>query len=315
MSETEQITRNRAMQERIRHYSVGRWANDFISKLQEVGKMQEQIEAKKLNREAWNRIVSAFQGSRRRLILSDYDGTLVPFAKRPEEAKPDNDLVKLLGELTADPRNEVVLISGRDRHNLEEWFASLKLGVVAEHGAWTKKNGQGWKMNKSLTSDWKKEIRPILELSVSRMPGSFIEEKEFSLAWHYRRADPKISELRAREIVNDLLNLTANCNLQVLEGSKVVEVKSAAINKGQAALAWVSQEKWDFILAIGDDLTDEDIFQILPPTAWSIKVRYGASLAKYNLDSPREVRTLLQGMIGSLGTVSSVVNCPLKLRV
>ena len=89
-----------------------------------------------------------------------------------------------------------------------------------------------------------------------RLPGSFVEEKEFSLAWHYRQAHPRISELRAREIINDLLNLTANFNLQIMEGSKVVEVKVAIINKGQAALAWISQEKWDFVLAIGDDLTD-----------------------------------------------------------
>jgi len=264
--------------------------------------MQGEIEMKRLDREARNKIVSAFQTSRRRLILSDYDGTIVPFAERPEEAKPDNDLVKLLGELTADPGNEVVIISGRGRHNLEEWFAGLNVGLVAEHGAWTKKKGQEWEMSKnltSLTSEWKKDIRSILELAVSRMPGSFVEEKEFSLAWHYRQADPRISELRAREIVSDLLNLTANFDLHVLEGSKVVEVKGAAINKGQAALAWASQEEWDFILAIGDDLTDEDIFRVLPPTAWSIKVRYGASLATYNLDSPNKVRALLQEMLSN----------------
>jgi trehalose 6-phosphate synthase/phosphatase len=91
--------------------------------------------------------------------------------------------------------------------------------------------------------------------------------------------------------------LTANFNLQILEGSKVVEVKSATINKGQAALVWISQEKWDFILAMGDDLTDEDVFRVLSSAAWSIKVRFGSSLAKYSLDSPSDVITLLQEML------------------
>jgi trehalose 6-phosphate synthase/phosphatase len=134
-------------------------------------------------------------------------------------------------------------------------------------------------------------------MCVDRTPGSLIEEKDFSLAWHYRKASPRLGELRARELVNDLLNLTANLNLQVLEGNKVVEVKSAGINKGRAALQWISREAWDFILAMGDDLTDEDIFKVLPDTAWSIKVRFSASVAKYNLGSPREVSALLKEMI------------------
>jgi trehalose 6-phosphate synthase/phosphatase len=140
-------------------------------------------------------------------------------------------------------------------------------------------------------------VRPILELCADRTPGSFIEEKEFSLAWHYRRVNPSLGNLRAREVVSDLLNLTANLNLQVLEGSKVVEVKNAGINKGRAASRWLSQQDWDFILAIGDDVTDEDVFEILPPSAWSIKVRLSASIAKFNLGSPTEVITLLKEMI------------------
>jgi len=98
-------------------------------------------------------------------------------------------------------------------------------------------------------------------------------------------------------VICELLNLTANLNLQVLEGSKVVEVKNAGINKGRAALRWISRETWGFILAIGDDLTDEDVFKVLPPTAWSIKVRFSASAAKFSLSSPSRVRALLRELI------------------
>ena len=132
---------------------------------------------------------------------------------------------------------------------------------------------------------------------MDRIEGSLIEEKDYSLAWHYRKADPRISERHIREIVNDLLNLTANSNLKVLEGSKVVEVKSANLNKGSTAQQWLSRQNWDFVLAIGDDVTDEDLFQVLPEKAWSIKVRPGVSTARFSLDSPDEVRTLLGELV------------------
>ena len=152
-------------------------------------------------------------------------------------------------------------------------------------------------MIETLTSEWKEEVYPILESWVDRTPASFIEEKEFSLVWHYRKANPELGELRARELINNLSNITANLNLQVLEGSKVVEVKNTDINKGRAALKCMSKEEWDFILALGDDWTDEDTFKALPPTAWSIKVGFGASAARFSLSSPSEATSLLRKMV------------------
>ncbi len=224
-------------------------------------------------------------------------GTLVPFSQKPDKAKPSDELVELLVELAEDPKNEVVLISGRDKDTLEKWFGGLNVELVAEHGAWIKEKGKEWEIIEALASDWKEEIHPILEQCVDRTPGSFIEEKEFSLAWHYRKVEPRLGELRARELVSDLLNLTANLNLQVLEGSKVVEVKNAGINKGRAASRWISMRKRGFTLAIGDDWTDEDIFKVLPARAWSIKVGFSASAAKFNLSSSSKVRALLKELI------------------
>jgi trehalose 6-phosphate synthase/phosphatase len=139
---------------------------------------------------------------------------------------------------------------------------------------------------------------------VDRTPGSFIEEKEFSLVWHYRKANPELGELRARELINNLSNITANLNLQVLEGSKVVEVKNAGINKGRMALRYLSREVWDFILALGDDWTDEDTFKVLPSTAWSIKVGFGASAARFSLSSSSKVTSLLRKMAGQKNAVT-----------
>ena len=129
---------------------------------------------------------------------------------------------------------------------------------------------------------------------MDRTPGSFIEEKQFSLVWHYRKADSELSTTRVRELTDELVNLTANLNLQILEGSKVVEVKNSGINKGRAALRWIAKEDWDFILAIGDDRTDEDMFEVLPETAYSLKVGLGSSMARFNLKSYRDVLFLLE---------------------
>lgn len=302
MPEEEQIERNRTLQERLQRYNVTRWADDFIERLLYTRKLQVEMEAKALSHEMKMKLVNDFQKSNQRLMLLDYDGTLVPFAGKPGRAKPDDEVIELLEELTKSPKNEVVLVSGRDKDTLEKWFGSLNVGLVAEHGVWTKEKGNEWKRIQTLSSDWKGEMRPVLELYVDRTPGSFIEEKEFSLVWHYRKAEHRLGDMRARELVNDLLTLTANLNLQVLEGSKVVEVKNAGVNKGRAALRWISRKKWDFILAIGDDLTDEDVFKVLPARAWSIKVRFSASLAKFNLSFPSQVRILLKEMISGLRT-------------
>ena len=296
MPEEEQVERNRTMQDRLQRYNVKRWADEFLAELRSTRELQEQTEAKSLNSKAQAGLLREFHKSKRRLMLLDYDGTLVPFSPKPAKAKPGEELTRQLGQLAGNPKNEVVLISGRDRDTLDRWFGGLDLGLVAEHGAWIKEKGAEWQMAETLTSGWKQDIRPILELCVDRTPGSFVEEKEFSLVWHYRKADPRLGELRARQIVRDLKNLTANLNLQVLEGNKVVEVKNAGISKGRAASRWTSAETTDFILAVGDDVTDEDVFEVLPDTAWSIKVGFGASAARFNVSSPVKVRSLLKEM-------------------
>lgn len=297
MPDEEQIERTRIMQKRLQRYNVTRWASEFIDGLLSTKKFQKEMEAKALTDEMRIKLLGDFQKGKQRLILLDYDGTLVPFAGKPQRAKPGDEVLRLLAELTENHQSEVVLISGRDKGTLDKWFGGLNIGLVAEHGAWAKEKGGEWEIAEALTSDWKEQIRPILELCVDRISGSFIEEKEFSLVWHYRKADSSLSDIRARELVNDLRNLTANLNLQVLEGSKVVEVKNAGVNKGRAASQWISRVKWDFILAIGDDLTDEDVFKVLPSTAYSIKVRFSASAAKFNLGSPSQVRALLKEMV------------------
>ncbi len=191
----------------------------------------------------------------------------------------------------------MVIVSGREKDTLEKWFADINIGLVAGHGTWLRERIGQWKTVKPLNNKWKTQIKPLLELYVDRTPGSFIQEKEYSLVWHYLKTDPSFGRMRALELKSSLLHLTSNLNLEVLHGEKVIEIKPIGINKGLSADYWISQKDWDFILAIGDDWSDEDTFKNLPDSAHSIKVGTGSSLSKYNIESSIEVRTFLKELI------------------
>ncbi|MDN7025019.1 bifunctional alpha,alpha-trehalose-phosphate synthase (UDP-forming)/trehalose-phosphatase [Methanoculleus sp. FWC-SCC1] len=294
MSEEEQSERNRIMQKRLQRYDITHWAADFINRLDDARLLQEKRSERILTAEMRRRLIADYGSSANRLILLDYDGTLVPFAAKPEKATPSSAAMDQLARLAAEPENEVVVISGRDRHTLESWFKTLDLSFIAEHGVWIKERGQAWMMPEALSSEWKEEIFPLLELYADRTPGAFVEEKEYSVVWHYRKADPVLGSLRAKELKDDLLHLTANLNIAVMEGNKVIEVKNAMINKGRAALHWTAKKPWEFIMAIGDDRTDEDLFEVLGESDYSLKVGQTASRARFNLPSQRDVLPLLR---------------------
>lgn len=290
----EAVKRNRVLQDRLRRYDVTRWATEFIQTLQDTQTIEEEWRARSLTGKAHSALVHHYRAAARRALLLDYDGTLVPFVGHPHLARPDEELLVLLRALGAAPGNDVVLISGRPRGDLDEWFGSLPLTMVAEHGAWLRAQGSEWRQLKTITTAWKTQIRPILQLYVDRLPGALLEEKEFSLAWHYRRADPDQAPLRAKELLDDLADYTRNIDVQVLEGNKVIEVRNAGITKGTAALEWLGGHPVEFILAVGDDWTDEDLFRALPPTAYSVRVGLAQTAARYHLGSHVAVRRLLR---------------------
>lgn len=294
MPEKEQIKRNQIMQDRLRLYDVVQWADDFLSQLLSTKADQKRFQSKLLAASTRERLLRDFRGARRRLIFLDYDGTLVPFADDPQKVQPSDTLLAILRDLSQQPANEVMLISGRDRSTMQRWFGSLNVGLVAEHGVWAKEKNQEWQLIKPLDNSWKPTIMPVLTTYADRLPRAFVEEKEFSIVWHYRRADPELASTRAKELVDDLVNFTANIDVQVLQGSKVVEVRCGGVNKGTAGMRFLAKDSFDFVLAIGDDWTDEDLFKILPETAYSIRVGMGQSYARFNLYSYMEVVELLK---------------------
>ena len=290
----EQKRRNRIMQNRLRRYNVTRWAGDFLGALAGAREMQDRIEAKLLPFDERNEIIDGYKVSRRRALFLDYDGTLSPLVRFPFMARPDESKIKLLSFLASEPGNHVVIISGRDRQTLDSWFGSLSIGLVAEHGAWIKEAGQSWQLVKPLANEWKEKLLPILEIYTDRLPGAFVEDKENSVAWHYRPADPEQGGFLASELVDNLDSMIAKTDLQVIQGSKVVEIRHAGVDKGSAALQWLAKNDYDFILAVGDDATDEDLFRAMPASAVTLRVGIAGTDARYNLRNSAEVIGLLQ---------------------
>jgi len=294
ISEEEQMRRNDVMRKRLKRYNVERWAHDFIDVLSRTKQKQSEMISKNLTPAVSRRIIEECRNGRKRLFLLDYDGTLVPFVSDPSKASPDREIINTLKRMTKNPKNTVIIVSGRDRQTLEKWFSNLNLGMIAEHGVWVKERSGKWKMLKDLKNNWKEQIKPILELYVDRTPGSRIEEKEYSLVWHYRKTDERLGERRVSDLKERLLDIATPMDLSIMDGSKVIEVKNSGVNKGIAVQKWLTKARYDFILAIGDDWTDEDTFKAVPDSAYSIKVGIGYTKARYTIPSPKDARNVLK---------------------
>jgi trehalose 6-phosphate synthase/phosphatase len=294
MPATEQKTRMSGMRRIVKKFDIHLWVKNFMDKLDEVKHMQESLLTKHAVKAIRDQIGEAYAKAVDRYVFLDYDGTLVGFNGDIDKASPDEELYSILQALAGDPANNVVIVSGRRHETLEEWFGHLKLGLIAEHGAWQKHYQEEWKSLPILTDRWKQEIRAVLDTYTDRTPGSFTEDKSYSLVWHYRKVEEGLGELRANEIINHLAATVADNGLQMMPGNKVIEFKNIEVNKGKATLAWLYDHDPDFIIALGDDHTDEDIFKALKPEDYTIKVGSNISAARYYLRNFVEVREFLK---------------------
>jgi len=299
----EQKRRNRPMIARLKRYTVDRWAEDFLTQLEAARRDRPSYRVHRLADARRKLLLDAFGAGKQRLLLLDYDGTLVGFAGRAEGAEPDAGLLELLTGLVADPANKVVVISGRDHATLQRWVGGTGVDMVAEHGAriWDGSQGEWHILGESFEEGWQQQIRPVLEVYVDRTPGAYVEDKGSSLVWHYRRAEPELGSLRAKELMENLESYLANTPLHVMQGNKVVEIKQSNINKGRAALRLLQADPaYDFVMAVGDDVTDEDVFESLPEEAWTIKVgRSAQTYARFYLPDSWAVRDLLEDLLDS----------------
>ncbi|SHG22764.1 bifunctional alpha,alpha-trehalose-phosphate synthase (UDP-forming)/trehalose-phosphatase [Flagellimonas flava] len=295
MPKEEQMARNMFLQNRLERYNVEVWANEFMHALNKKSEGDDDaFVSQKMSPSILNKVTKQYSEAKKRLLFLDYDGTLTGFHKDPQKATPDDELYQLLDQLHNDKNTTLFLISGRDKQTFTKWFLDRKYNMIVEHGVWISTGGEEFKMLENVKGEWMEKIKPVLESFVDRTPGSFIEEKNYSMAWHYRNTDPDFGEKRATELNTVLTSLIGNDGISVLNGNKVMEVKSSNVNKGRASVRMMGEDNYDFIFAIGDDWTDEYMFQELPETAVTVKVGLKKTQAKYYVENTKRVRELLK---------------------
>lgn len=289
--------RFRRMQKHLAANTVHTWANDFMTTLQKPVPGTPRLLTRTLSPKLQLSLLAAYVGAQKRLLFLDYDGTLVPFHNDYDNSSVPKSLLATLKKLSDDPRNTVVIVSGRSSADLDQRFAGMNLNLVAEHGAMTKKAGnKRWQTLSSAESEWKKQIMPVLEKYSARTPRSRVEEKDHSLVWHYRQSPAYFAQRYVVVLKRVLRPILKDFGLALFQGNKILEIKNPAITKGAVVAKW-HRADYDFILALGDDYTDEDMFTALPVTSHTIKVRSGRTAARYRLASEVQVRNLLKNIV------------------
>jgi trehalose 6-phosphate synthase/phosphatase len=297
MPKEEQSSRMETLQKRLKRYNVEKWADEFMKSLLNTNNHQKTLEATPFTKLIKENQIQQFKAAKNKLVLLDYDGTLKSFKDNPKDAFPDEELYHLLDDLSSQKNTTLVLVSGRDKETFNNWFPNKNYSLITDHGVWLKRPNKNWEELAILKSEWMESILPVLENFADITPGTFVEKKEYSLAWHYRKADPELAQKRTIEVNTVLNSLITNHDLNILNGDKVIEIKSSSVNKGKACSYLLINQKFDFIIAIGDDYTDEYMFEELPDFATTIKVGLKKTKAKYYIKDTTEVREILRELL------------------
>ncbi|KAJ6837066.1 putative alpha,alpha-trehalose-phosphate synthase [UDP-forming] 7 [Iris pallida] len=269
---------------------------------------------RKLNVDA---IVQAYERSKSRAILLDYDGTIMP--QTAIDKRPSPQVISIINSLCSDKKNVVFIVSGRGRDSLGKWFAPCtKLGIAAEHGYFLRWNAdEEWETCSQCSTDfrWMHMAEPVMKLYTESTDGSYMETKESALVWHHQDADPGFGSAQAKEMLEHLEGVLANEPVSVKNGQLIVEVKPQGVSKGLVAekilLSMVENAKRaDFVLCIGDDRSDEDMFEgiagvktkdlVAPTTSvFACTVGQKPSKARYYLDDTSDVINMLGALAES----------------
>ncbi len=299
MSLGERNERMMPMHSRVLQNDVHRWVRDFMSSLEGAGAVPMGVPPMLTSTVLADTLSNNFRSAESSLVMLDYDGSLREFCDRFEDAAPTAEILGLLHRFGNREDVKVFINSGRDHQTLGEWFDDCPIDLIAEHGAWMKEAGEkGWRLLGVLDTSWKSDVIGILDDYVVRTPGARIEEKETALAWHYRQTEETLGNWQALELVSLLENTLRGEPVQVLHGSKVVEVRQQGLTKARAYdLVLERFGPFDFELATGDDRTDEDLFLHVGANVHTVKIGSGSSAAKVAVASPRSLREMLTALL------------------
>ena len=303
MPEDERKSQFEKLYDHVSTHTVQRWIERFLERLEAaVSAYGRQANTPALDRDM---VIERYRLGQKRLFMFDYDGTLTPIVKDPDSAVPSDKVLRILKSLSADPKNAVWIISGRDQDFLGKWMGHIpELGLSAEHGSFIRHPmHEEWEnVTEKTDMAWQEDVTQVFQFFTDKTPGSFVERKQVAVTWHYRRADPEFGRFQADACREFLQSTIAKAfEVDVLEGKANLEVRPKFVNKGVIANRLVSEcaihggangtaepVQPDFVLCLGDDFTDEDMFRALkattlaPETVFSCTV--GASSKETDAD-------------------------------
>jgi trehalose 6-phosphate synthase/phosphatase len=290
------------MRDRVMRYDADHWARSFIGDLASdaIRNMHAASDIRRLRDQIAREAATGQPIS----FFLDYDGTLREIETDPAAATPDGALKDLLNRLSRHANVDVTIVSGRPQESLETFVGSFPFRLIAEHGATAREPGRTeWeRFDGKINYGWKQEILPIFRIYEQATPGSWVEQKPSSIAWHYRRANQEFGAWKANQLTEQLSALTANKPVKVRHGRKIVEATPAEISKG-AAVARALEQKPGYTAAVcaGDDLTDESMFELDTPGLITIKVGGGPTKARFTVSDPATFRQLLADCFANSG--------------
>lgn len=309
----EQKSRLNAMQKRLAKATVQAWGNGFMADLLDVLYAQHRPK-KLLSHTQKQRIIAKYRSAKKRLIILDYDGTLKKFVKTtsPLTAGPSLRVRLLLKQFTDQPNTTVAIVSGRPKKVLSRWFVGLNVKLAAEHGGWRRFSTR-WHHVENNFKKHKKQLRDIMDEVTSRTDGAEIEEKDYSIVWHYINVEPDLAYKRSQELKRTLLDAVKDDDIAVYQGHNIIEVKPVNVTKGNIVEELRRQFPADFVLCAGDDYTDEDMFRLLEGDrhATTIKIGNGETRARYQVEKVVDFVAFLE----SLNTINlkKLVTLPKKI--
>jgi len=242
-----------------------------------------------------NDVREKYANSRKRLIVLEYDGVLVPYENHPDLTVPPVSLRSLLTKVAGDSRNTLMMVSGRDQQHLDKYWSDMLAILVAENGAYYRVPNGLWQSLFNSSNAWINRVENALNSLTFEYNGSFVERKKHSVVWHHRCAEPKITDAEMQGVLSAIRSLNHAGHFEVRSNEFSLELATNGIDPGSFLARWIGSQQFDFIMGIGTAQLDDFVFPLLTKHAISVRVgRFTQTRAKFHLAAQTDVESFLR---------------------